>query len=414
MSRILHLSDTHIDRFLGRQSRLDDITAALAEVVAIAKEHRPDLVIHSGDLFQSPRPSIEGMGLAFDFLREISAIAPIVVVCGNHDSPPLFDVFDKVLGDRIHLISRARRPDDGGLLFFPGAHEEMLRLAPLPFIHANRVASQVISDNPDTWMAGYADYVGQVERMLEQGLQRDFQVDRDILLFAAHLHVAGAKFSGSEKPMHISDVYGSHAQAVPQVNYAALGHIHKPQPLAGTTPGRFAGSIIQMDFGEEGEEKGVVLVDALPGRPADIQVIPLKSGRRLKRLGGTLEQLREIASTITNEIVRVTVTTETHDPALSQRVSELLPASATLIEVIEVCRDRKLTILDATQFKEADRETDFTSLFADFLQHQGSLDAPAKTVMETFSSLLDALDAPSEMELPEIAALGGAHQETNS
>ena len=96
-----------------------------------------------------------------------------------------------------------------------------------------------------------------------------------------HLHVAGAKFSGSERQLHISDIYGSHLETLPVVNYAAFGHIHRPQPLPGSlVMGTYAGSPIQLDFGELDEEKSVVVVEARPQMPSRIERHPL-SGREL-------------------------------------------------------------------------------------------------------------------------------------
>jgi hypothetical protein len=48
---------------------------------------------------------------------------------------------------------------------------------------------------------------------------------------------------------------------LPHVDYVALGHIHKHQAMAYATPVVYAGSIDRVDFGEEQEEKGFVLVE---------------------------------------------------------------------------------------------------------------------------------------------------------
>ena len=146
----------------------------------------------------------------------------------------------------------------------PSAAGERIRLAPLPFIHANRVVDAF--DSPDTWNADYADRVQGYEDILAQGLITGLDPARDILLFAAHLHVGGASYSGTERQITVSDAYATRAERLPVVSYAAFGHIHKPQRLPGPVPGRYAGSPIQLDFGEEGEEKQVVLVEAAPGQ----------------------------------------------------------------------------------------------------------------------------------------------------
>ena len=77
---------------------------------------------------------------------------------------------------------------------------------------------------------------------------------------------------------------------MPPVSYAAFGHIHKPQPLPGTVIGRYAGSIIPIDFGEEGEQKGAVVVEATPGRAARVEFVSLAAGRPLEldAIGGAI------------------------------------------------------------------------------------------------------------------------------
>lgn len=405
MTRILHLSDTHIDRSLGRLSRESDIGASLAEVVELVQEHKPDLVIHSGDLFHGPHPSIGGLGMAFDFLREVAVTAPIVVVCGNHDSAQLLSILDKALGDRIHLVTQVRSPHAGGILHFPGSGNEVIRLAPLPFVHPNRISTDQIFGESATWTAGYADYITKIENMLADGLRENMDFSRDILLFSAHVHVAGASWSGSEKAVSVSDAYGSTARSIPPVSYAAMGHIHKPQVVPGLTPGRFSGSLIQMDFGEEDESKGVVLVDLKPGRPAEINVIPLTRARQLKRLSGTIEEIAKDARDLTNEIVRITVDTPTHDPQLSSMIADALPQDVTLLEVVEHCRDRQLTVLDAHSFQDSEVETDFVGMFADFLSTQGSLAAPAADVMSAFQRIFEDEDPGEYAHIPELDAL---------
>jgi exonuclease SbcD len=53
--------------------------------------------------------------------------------------------------------------------------------------------------------------------------------------------------------------------ALPGVDYVAMGHIHKHQSLGAHPPVVYPGSIERIDFGEEREEKGCVLVDLEKG-----------------------------------------------------------------------------------------------------------------------------------------------------
>ena len=55
--RLLHTSDWHLGRTMrGQRPRDGDFDAVLAEITGIARDARPDLIVHSGDVFDSYRP----------------------------------------------------------------------------------------------------------------------------------------------------------------------------------------------------------------------------------------------------------------------------------------------------------------------------------------------------------------------
>src|SRR5213079_1851791 len=74
-------------------------------------------------------------------------------------------------------------------------------------------------------------------------------------------------------------------------HYVALGHLHRAQPVPSPSKAWYAGSPLQLDFGETADEKCVLVVEAEPGKPARVEPRPLKSGRRLRTLRGTLAEL---------------------------------------------------------------------------------------------------------------------------
>jgi exonuclease SbcD len=78
-----------------------------------------------------------------------------------------------------------------------------------------------------------------------------------------HAHVFGARV-GAERllTMGADPIYALNTFDLPGVDYVALGHIHKHQALSYTDPAIvYSGSIDRVDFGEEGEDKGWVLVE---------------------------------------------------------------------------------------------------------------------------------------------------------
>jgi DNA repair protein SbcD/Mre11 len=402
--RLLHISDWHLGRMTYRHSRAPDHDAVLEETIGYAKALKPHLIVHTGDVFDGFRPGYEEMRRGIDALQALAAIAPLVVVAGNHDSPALFRLFNRLQGDdrRIHFIDQARPPEDGGVLEFPGTSDEVIRLAPLPFVHANRMVERF--EDPSTWMTTYADRIHLLEDALGRGLREGYDSSRHILLFAAHLYVTGAHFSGSERALHVSDTYACKLERLPQVSYAAFGHIHQPQALPGTAlKGRYAGSPIALDFGEEGEQKEIVIVEAEPGRPATVTSQALIGGRPLRTLTGTLDEITSIASSVGNAICRVTVRTETPTDNLSELVRELCP-DATLVEVNEDCAATRIEIVE-TASVDADAEPGFSELFLTYLAERGTRGADAKRVLKRFEELLDAVSDEAPPQLADLDRL---------
>jgi exonuclease SbcD len=403
--RLLHLSDWHLGRETYNTSRAEDHDAVISQMVGYAREHKPDLIVHTGDLFDAVRPAYPEMARGVNALQELAATAPVVVLCGNHDSPALFDLFDQIMGpdSRVSFVSRARPANQGGILSFPTATDEVIRLAPLPFVHANRMLDGF--EEPGTWAGMYADRIHLIEQALDTGLLDGFDIGRDVGIFAAHLYVGSAVLSGSERKIQVGENYATRIEHLPAVTYAAFGHIHKPQKLPGNVvDGCYAGSPIQLDFGELGEAKRIVLVEAQPGHPPDIQSLPLSGGRQLWRFEGTMEELATVAPGVGRVLALLTIHSPSTIADLRVRIQQLLP-EAVILDVYPVAADRQLSVTVASE--PSGPEPGIQELFRDYLGEQGTRGAAADKVMATFSTLLQAIDTEEEPVFPEEAAISG-------
>ena len=240
--RFLHISDWHLGRETGGHTRAPDHDEVIAEIVALVREHEPHLIVHTGDLFDVARPGVEDMERGIAALQELAALAPTVVISGNHDSPALFRLFDRILsgpgrtfgteGNAPGRLTFVDKPGkgDGGVLTFQvdtTSGPQRLRLVSLPFVRDGRIVDTM--EDPATWLTSYAERIQKMEAALGVALGKGFNPDTDVNLFGAHLYVAGATWSQSERPLHVSDTYASTVEAIPPVSYAAFGHIHKPQ-----------------------------------------------------------------------------------------------------------------------------------------------------------------------------------------
>ncbi len=94
--KLLHFSDTHlgfseytkIDPASGLNQREKDFYDAWDQVVESILQTRPDIVVHAGDLFHTPRPSNRAIRVALESIQKISdAAIPFVIISGNHETP---------------------------------------------------------------------------------------------------------------------------------------------------------------------------------------------------------------------------------------------------------------------------------------------------------------------------------------
>jgi len=86
--RIAHISDTHLGyRQYNLDERENDFYEAFNEAIDKAIEERADVLIHSGDLFDSPVPPIKALYTFKNALKRIEGKMKVFTVLGDHDTP---------------------------------------------------------------------------------------------------------------------------------------------------------------------------------------------------------------------------------------------------------------------------------------------------------------------------------------
>lgn len=391
-ARVLHTSDWHLGRQIGRHRRDAEFAAVLAEIVEIAADFSPDLVVHSGDLFDGHHPSFDDMQLAADTLRQLGEIAPTVVVAGNHDTTNVLRFLQYLLtdmGTRDSALAQVRfatdaRPDKFLLAEYPAADGELtLRIGALPYLHPNRFAYDF--DEPATATASYAEQMRVVQTAVCRRLTANRDPQHDVTVFAAHLFVEGSTPSYSEKRLSINTDYAVGAVDLAGIDYGALGHIHKPQQVAHAGfPARYAGSPLQLDFGETRDIKSVVLAEIAPGKEPRFHTEPLNSGRRLVHLTGTLEEMTQRADRVGDAWVKVVVDVDGTTTSLPDMLKAMLP-QATIVDIQERrpgAAERVLNRANSTADLPGVED-----LLRDYLPGRGTTGASLEHIMATFSQL---------------------------
>ncbi|MFI6919806.1 exonuclease SbcCD subunit D [Nonomuraea spiralis] len=326
--KFLHTADWHVGKVLKGRSRMDEHRDVLRELVTAARTHDVDAVVVAGDLFDTSAPTPEAQSLVLNALMALRGDGrDVVVLAGNHDNPQLFEVYRPVLGKLgMHMVGVFRRPDAGGTLAFTARSGEPVRLAVLPFLSHRYVvrAAEVLTGTAADHNRDYATRISELVGALTAGFQND-----TVNLITTHGTLPGGAFGGGEREAQSIFSYYFEPSAFPvSTQYAALGHLHRRQQIPGPCPIWYSGSPLAVDFGEEGNTPGALLVEVTPGRPAVVRELPFTSARRLRTVRGTLEQLEGLEAG--DDWLKVIVE-EKPRVGLSDQVRDLLPGSVDVV-----------------------------------------------------------------------------------
>ena len=293
--KLLHTGDWHVGKTLRGRSRAEEHRDVLAEIAALAREHAVDFVLVAGDLFDTNAPTPESETLVYRALLDLRETgAQVAIISGNHDNPrrlgavkPLLDI------GGVHTAHEVRRPDEGGVLRLEAKDGAALHLGFLPFLSKRNIvkAAELMTKDADEHAGEYAERAEAVIRALTAKLDPGAA---HVLL--AHGMVHGGVMGGGERSAHTVFEYSIPSTAFPAgLHYVALGHLHRAQKIPGACPVWYSGSPLQLDFGETENPSSVNLIEASPGKPAEVVQVPLTAGRRLRRVEGSLQALEAMA-----------------------------------------------------------------------------------------------------------------------
>lgn len=394
--KLLHTSDWHLGARLGRVDRAPDHKAALRGLLEVAETERPHLILHTGDLFDTSRPPYPALQLGVRALQRLAMVAPTVVLAGNHDSAPLFRVLDEMAG--------AAEPRRLWFVTEPQvwtSPEPAASVACVPFILPGWIADYA-TDDPSRFEGNYADGIRMLNRrLLEEA--REAVASHGIVLYAAHLHVQGARPGKSERRITVGDDYATHLDGLQRALYCAFGHIHDPQLLpGGVAQGRYAGSLIQLDFGESQQTKQAVLVTIGNDVRAELRELP--GGRPLVDFYGTLEELEKRAANggLDGCILKAQVASEDPIPDLAYRVREWSPKCAVFDLMVRVA-GQQIAAVDTRAREE--REPAPEELFREWRTKRATgIKAPHDVVTALFEQALGAESGAPEFGVAALEA----------
>lgn len=296
--RILHTSDWHLGKTIEGRDRQKEQEDFIEELGQIVRSENIDLVLVAGDVFDTYNPPAFAEQLFFDAVDLLAEGGKrgVIVVAGNHDSPDRLcaaatlaqrqGIFlsglpgSVIIPQNLHNGKASCVSSGPGWLevHIPGCEHSVIVLT-LSYPSEARL-KEVISFELDEEKMQQA-YSECVKSLLSETSQ-NFRSDT-VNLLAGHIYTAGGKISDSERPLHLGGACTVYPDAIPStVQYAALGHLHRPQKVGGVdAPTYYSGSPLAYSFSEANQTKSVYIINLQPGIQANVQSIHLSSGKPL-------------------------------------------------------------------------------------------------------------------------------------
>ncbi|HEY3399613.1 MAG TPA: exonuclease SbcCD subunit D [Geothrix sp.] len=274
--RFLHTSDWHLGKTLCNANLLDDQAHALEQVAAMVKETRAEALVVAGDLYDRAVPPKEAVALLDDVLDRIvrGLGIPILIIAGNHDSPERLGFASSFLETQgLHVMGSLEAV--APVLIGSAAFHLLPYADPATARHA--LQDEGIRTHQDALAAQLA----RARAGHPKGRR---------FVAVAHAFVAGGEGSDSELGLAIGGTGEVDAALFKACDYAALGHLHRPQE-AGHAHVRYAGSLLKYSASEAAHTKGLTLVEFPDRGPARTEFLALTPRRELRRLRGHFDDL---------------------------------------------------------------------------------------------------------------------------
>ncbi|HEV7351093.1 exonuclease subunit SbcD [Telluribacter sp.] len=286
--KILHTADWHIGKQLHKYALDEDHRLFLNWLGDLIEERGIDLLLVSGDVFDTAFPSTAALGLYYGFLqRLIGCRCKVVITGGNHDSPGVLNAPREILRHMdIRVVGCATDDCSDALLLFP---EMNVAIAAVPYLRdvdlRRSVSGQSYDDRAEAVRQGIRTHYQQFID-LHQSRYRDLT-----LLGMGHLYVSGATTSDSEREIHaIGGLAAFGCEHFPEgYSYMALGHIHKPQQLTDTV--RYSGSPLPLSFSERSDNKFVLELTLTDGKLTGVEALSTPKNRELRTFSGTIDEV---------------------------------------------------------------------------------------------------------------------------
>ena len=281
----IHTSDLHIGKMFNDFSLLEDQKFFLDQLTRFAVEQKADAVVIAGDLYDRSVPSAEAVEVLGNFLcrMTLEENIPVLAIAGNHDSPQRLDFGSELmrrsglyLAGKYHKrFNKVTLNDSFGPVHFylsPYLEPALVRL-----------------DFPEESIRTYDE---AFQRVLQENRKDIDSKERNVFVghgFFSYLkNPDSVARSESEVSLGGSDLIDASGLSI--FDYAALGHIHRPQQT-GEEKIRYSGSPLVYSLSEIPFAKSVSVVELKEKGDLSIETVSLPVLRKTRIIEGYFDEI---------------------------------------------------------------------------------------------------------------------------
>lgn len=296
--KILHTSDWHLGQSFFTKSRQQEHAAFINWLLALVDEQDIDAIVIAGDIFDTGTPPSYARELYLQFVGALqNKQCTLVVLGGNHDSVSVLNESKSLLGYlNCHVIASTYGDSDEQVLSLNDRHGKVgAILCAVPFIRARDVLKSQAGESAIDKRQNLADAIKQHYATLYQKAERRrsaLNVDVPIVA-TGHLTALGVSQSESVRDIYIGTLEGFAADGFPPADYIALGHIHRPQKVAGRESIRYSGSPIPLSFDELNTQKQVLIAEFQQGKLDSVTATPIPRFQAMEVIRGDLTTIEQ-------------------------------------------------------------------------------------------------------------------------
>ncbi|KXX69348.1 exonuclease SbcCD subunit D C-terminal domain-containing protein [Flammeovirga sp. SJP92] len=300
--KILHTADLHIGNRLHEQSQAEEQQMTLDWMVDLVQKEEVDVVLVSGDVFDTAQPSGQSLKMYYKFLTDLvrTNCKKVVITGGNHDGASVLNAPKELLSFLDVTVVGKISDNPAEEVFEFDINGEKVVIAAVPFLRDQDIrkatSGQHFENIGDRFKEALIEHYQEVGKVCEEKSD-----DQTLVIGMGHLFAIGGETSTSEseRNVYVGGLGDIGADDFPKIfDYIALGHLHRAQKVKYDQI-RYSGSPYILSFSEIHHKKEVVILSS-ENKKFTLEHVSVPVFRTIKKIKTNLEdcllQLTSMAS----------------------------------------------------------------------------------------------------------------------